>query len=76
MRADKFRPEYIHKFVVTGGAFTDTYVSENYGDALDNFLTRVRHTKPLSGCVIEFWHHVKVGDLIIDSHLEHRVVLD
>ena len=64
-------------FEVTGGCFLTTFDTDRYTDAMSEFLTRIKLTKPLTGAVIEF---VEITDNEKGEHtfrkLIHRVVLE
>lgn len=63
------------KYLVSGGYLLNDFKTEDYNEALESFLKRVKHTKPLTGSIIQLYHYVTVGDLIIKVELMHRVVL-
>ena len=44
------------KYIVSGGYRVINTVTEDYESALNEFLNRIKHTKPLSGAIIEFEH--------------------
>ena len=40
---------------VTGGYLVEPYRTADYSDALDEYLRRIKLTKPFTDCVIEFY---------------------
>lgn len=63
------------EYRVSGGYKIDSYVTDDFTDALEEFLNRVRFTKPFSNTIIIMTSYTIEDYKVTSEEIEHMVVL-
>ena len=63
------------EYRVSGGYKIATYVTDDFTDALEEYLNRVRFTKPFSGAVITMTSLTIENHEVTSKVVEHMVVM-